>query len=129
VAPELTLSSCAPKDPDRRDELTLCDHENYGHLEVGKRLLLLMNRSLIFSQTVIPLEAVIQEIWSVDLVRNLESSLVENLVEHAPDYRFVPVLFGGCGRRAFSRQRRGRRRRQSSGMRIEFRVVVLHGVS
>ncbi len=51
-----------------------------------------MDRGLILLQAEIPFETMIHEIRSVDLVRDFESPLVEDLVEHATGDRLVSVL-------------------------------------
>ena len=54
-----------------------------------------MGIGLILSKADVPRGAVIHEIRSIDLVRDLKFPLIEDLVEHALGDGFVPDLLGG----------------------------------
>jgi len=88
---------CSPEDPYRRDQVALGYHQGHGHLEIRKRLLLRMNCRLILLEIDIPMEPVVHEILCVDFVCNLKFSLVENLFEHSPSYRFVSGFLRNYG--------------------------------
>ena len=77
------------EDPYGCDQVTLGRRQEYAHLEIRKRLLLRMNCRLILLKIVIPVEPVVDKILGVDILGNLKLSLVENLFEYAPGYRFV----------------------------------------
>jgi len=105
---------CSPEDPYHGDQVTLGCHEDHGHLEIRKRLLLRMNCRLVLLEIEIPVEAAVHEILGVDFVCNLEFSLVENLFEHSRSYRLVSGLLRsyvwqtwdaiGCECRAYRRE-------------------------
>src|SRR5580658_5895775 len=97
----------SPEDPYHRDQVTLGCHQDHTHLEIRKRLLLRMNCRLILLKIVIPVEPVVDEILGVDFVCNLEFSLVENLFEHSPSYRFVFRSLSSRGWQSYTAGGRG----------------------
>jgi hypothetical protein len=78
--------------PQGGHEITLGHEHLGGHNQVGKREPLRPRRVLVGLEISVAAKAVVLEVWRVDLVRDLEVPLAEDLVEDPHGNSLVALL-------------------------------------